>query len=345
MEAVFYSLFEIEAADLIDNDTDILENNTEATALFKRLIKSASQLALNNMPNFMRRRTLNTGNLTVDTAINSPKKSVHNGMVMSLSKFYHGMKAIGGIMLHQTSVISSGLTSIYKGDRRPTWDIVSHFTFNWLRNTIKYSGHNIQAIRKGEEFGNLFLNFMPKGVKIEAMDFCVNRAQLLWYEKAGILYQQKTETWRYPVPSEYPDHYNERVSITGEWVTPELTAHYTPSGHRVFKNSDHSPRKVILYLHGGAYILGSAKIYRPLTSLLAKESGHPVLSINYRRAPEFPFPAGLHDAFAAYLWLLKPNHPMFGEKPAFHEPYKPQNIIISGDSAGKLNFFSLINII
>jgi hypothetical protein len=49
MEAVFYSLFEIEAADLIDNDTDILENNTEATALFKRLIKSASQLALNNM--------------------------------------------------------------------------------------------------------------------------------------------------------------------------------------------------------------------------------------------------------------------------------------------------------
>lgn len=82
-----------------------------------------------------------------------------------------------------------------------------------------------------------------------------------------------------------------------------------------------SKEKVLLYLHGGAWIIGSAHIYRPLTAALGKATGMQVLSINYRLAPENPFPAGLEDCTKAYQWLLR-------------QGFKPSNIVIAGDSAG-----------
>ncbi|MFC1960123.1 alpha/beta hydrolase [Chloroflexota bacterium] len=78
---------------------------------------------------------------------------------------------------------------------------------------------------------------------------------------------------------------------------------------------------VILYLHGGAYTAGSPTLYRGLTSRLALASGTRALSIDYRLAPEHPFPAALDDALAAYRGLLESG-------------IKPQNIIVVGDSAG-----------
>ena len=82
-----------------------------------------------------------------------------------------------------------------------------------------------------------------------------------------------------------------------------------------------SEEKVLLYLHGGGWILGSAYSYRPLTVALGKATKMQVLSINYRLAPEYPFPAGLEDCTNAYQWLLRKG-------------FKPSNIVIAGDSAG-----------
>src|SRR5437764_4993193 len=71
-------------------------------------------------------------------------------------------------------------------------------------------------------------------------------------------------------------------------------------------------RRSIMYLHGGAYIVGSARSDRMLTSALARVTGQRVLSVDYRLAPEHPFPAALEDALAAYRWLLttdrEPQH-------------------------------------
>ena len=80
-------------------------------------------------------------------------------------------------------------------------------------------------------------------------------------------------------------------------------------------------QRVILYLHGGGYILGSARSERMLTSTLARITGQRVLSVNYRLAPEHPFPAAVDDALAAYRWLLTTGR-------------EPGEIIVAGSSAG-----------
>lgn len=78
---------------------------------------------------------------------------------------------------------------------------------------------------------------------------------------------------------------------------------------------------VILHLHGGGFVSGSAAGHRMLTSLLAKRCGSRVLAPNYRLAPEYPYPAALDDALAVYRHLLGSGQ-------------APGKIAVSGDSAG-----------
>jgi acetyl esterase/lipase len=84
---------------------------------------------------------------------------------------------------------------------------------------------------------------------------------------------------------------------------------------------DEQKDAVILYLHGGAYVGGSAYTHRGIVGKLVQSSRIKALSINYRLAPEHPFPAALHDAEKAYTWLL-------------NNGYKSSRIVIAGDSAG-----------
>ncbi len=79
--------------------------------------------------------------------------------------------------------------------------------------------------------------------------------------------------------------------------------------------------KVILYTHGGGFAVGSAASHRKLAGHLAKHLGVTAVVIDYRRAPEFPFPAQIEDSTAVYRELLARG-------------FKSQNITTSGDSAG-----------
>jgi len=78
--------------------------------------------------------------------------------------------------------------------------------------------------------------------------------------------------------------------------------------------------KAILYFHGGGYVYGSTDTYRSFLNRLVKQTGTDVYSVNYRLAPENPFPAAVEDAKAAYQYLLK--------------KISNENIILMGDSAG-----------
>jgi len=82
------------------------------------------------------------------------------------------------------------------------------------------------------------------------------------------------------------------------------------------------PDRHVLFLHGGGYIAGSPSLYRQLTWRIASAAQARVLSIDYRLAPEHPFPAALDDAMAAYRWLLA------------EEDGAAERIAVMGDSAG-----------
>lgn len=90
----------------------------------------------------------------------------------------------------------------------------------------------------------------------------------------------------------------------GEWLTPRAAL---PG--------------VILYVHGGGFVSCSAATHRPITAALARFSARRVFSVDYRLAPEHPFPAAHQDVLAAYEWLLETGVPASA-------------IALAGDSAG-----------
>jgi len=78
---------------------------------------------------------------------------------------------------------------------------------------------------------------------------------------------------------------------------------------------------VLLYVHGGAMLVGTAEVYRGLSGNLAAAAGVNHFSIDYRLAPENQYPAALDDVVSAYKGLLL-------------EGYQAENIVVAGDSAG-----------
>lgn len=80
-------------------------------------------------------------------------------------------------------------------------------------------------------------------------------------------------------------------------------------------------RPVLLYLHGGAWTLGWTGIHRRMVAHLARAAGCRVLAVDYRLAPEHPFPAAPDDCLAVYRWLRAQGTP-------------PEAIAVAGDSAG-----------
>ena len=81
------------------------------------------------------------------------------------------------------------------------------------------------------------------------------------------------------------------------------------------------PRHVVLYFHGGVYVLGDAFSAAGLASQVARRTGAKVFSVDYRLAPEHPYPAAVDDALAAYEALL-------------HDGVAPSDIVFAGESAG-----------
>jgi phosphinothricin tripeptide acetyl hydrolase len=80
--------------------------------------------------------------------------------------------------------------------------------------------------------------------------------------------------------------------------------------------------RAVLHLHGGAYVAGGLGSHRGFAAALSAVAGAAVLLVDYRLAPEAPFPAAIDDAAAAYQWLIGPGG------------FRPGDVVVSGDSAG-----------
>ena len=110
----------------------------------------------------------------------------------------------------------------------------------------------------------------------------------------------------------------ERVFAVGPEVQVERLE--TPRAERL-QPATAQPGRMVLYLHGGGYVIGSPRSHRHLAAAIASAAAASALLLDYRLAPEHPFPAALDDAVAAYRWLL--DHGV-----------APGGIVIAGDSAG-----------
>lgn len=98
------------------------------------------------------------------------------------------------------------------------------------------------------------------------------------------------------------------ADFCGEWIIPR-------------SQEDYLDDQVVLYLHGGGYISCNPKTHRAITAALARLLHRRVFAVDYRLAPESPFPAAVDDAARAFTWLLE-------------QGTKPRNIAVAGDSAG-----------
>jgi acetyl esterase/lipase len=105
-----------------------------------------------------------------------------------------------------------------------------------------------------------------------------------------------------------PEIQRQRINASGadaEWIRP--------SGVKV--------DRAILYLHGGGYVIGSVNSHRALIARIARAANVHALGVDYRRAPEHPFPAPVEDATAVFRWLLANG-------------FSANQIAIADDSAG-----------
>jgi acetyl esterase/lipase len=109
----------------------------------------------------------------------------------------------------------------------------------------------------------------------------------------------------YPKPDDIEWSSVDAGGVAAEWTTA----------------SDSLEERVLVYFHGGGYVLGSAAGHRGMCSNLARATRSRVLNVDYRLAPEAPFPAAVEDAVRAYRFVLE-------------QGVDPANVAIGGDSAG-----------
>src|SRR6266446_9735285 len=110
---------------------------------------------------------------------------------------------------------------------------------------------------------------------------------------------------QYPLPADVRVEAADANGVAAEWTD-------TP---------DADPKSIILYLHGGGYTAGSLKSHRHMVAQAGREARARTLALDYRLAPEHPFPAALEDAIAGYRFLLSRS-------------FAPNRIAVAGDSAG-----------
>lgn len=189
----------------------------------------------------------------------------------------------------------------------------------WLVARFYLSGPDLSALAR--DTGEHFASAQPSPQHLEVVASLGKMPKLL----EGVSYRQRTPTLRKYMDEMFADRAFNVVftaidagGVPAEWVRAP--------------GSDGTRR--LLYIHGGAWIVGSPRSHRTITSRLAELSGGVVLAIDYRLMPENRRIAGIEDCRTAYRWMLA-NGPD-GAAPA-------SAVFVAGDSAGGNLTLSLIN--
>jgi acetyl esterase len=105
----------------------------------------------------------------------------------------------------------------------------------------------------------------------------------------------------------------------------EIDGGERPLRARLYRPRLAGPRPIVVWLHGGGFVIGGLETHRGMCSNLAARSGCVVIAIDYRKAPEHRFPSAVEDALASYCWIREHAEQLGG---------RPEQLAIGGDSAG-----------
>lgn len=161
-----------------------------------------------------------------------------------------------------------------------------------------------------------------------------NQSMTLRPEMSAFLEAQRKlnapELWQVPI-FEIREGTQARVELTG---SPEeifdIENLFIPGPTadlpiRIYRPSSVQDAPALLYFHGGGFVLNFLDIYDSSLTRLANQSGRTIISVNYQKAPEHPFPIPFDDCFAALQWVCKSSAKL---------GIDPRKIGVSGDSAG-----------
>ncbi|KAK0233503.1 lipase/ esterase [Armillaria fumosa] len=212
-----------------------------------------------------------------------------------------------------TQMTGDVLTHAFWGPRKKSWGIEMTLISGLMRGAGRHTAlMDLPSIRLFMGLGGLAP--LPSDALVTPVTFRVRKRRL-----RGIL-------------ADFDSKETGRRELSGEWVVAKKTWHRLQSEWKASQNSRKGPgqslrpgkktERVVLYIHGGAYYVGSPASQRQISVPLAQHTDARVFALDYRLAPESQFPDPLHDAVSGYLRLVEDlNIP-------------PGNIIISGDSAG-----------
>ena len=94
---------------------------------------------------------------------------------------------------------------------------------------------------------------------------------------------------------------------------------------RIYSPDDEKIYPLLLYIHGAGWVAGSLDTHDNICRVLAKRANCTVISIGYRLAPEYPYPAALEDCYQTLCWAVKRRSLL---------KVDPERLIVAGDSAG-----------
>ncbi|PKS11404.1 hypothetical protein jhhlp_003167 [Lomentospora prolificans] len=202
--------------------------------------------------------------------------------------------------------------------QKPTAHLSYHEGLNLIKAFLEFSSHH--TVEELQAFTAQWVPH-PQWVKVKDVNIPeeqLTRAASLLQDQLGEDGIQKVggrEWWQWRKPD---------TPLKAEWI--EMREDYNAR-----KKNGRLGNRIMLYVHGGAYYFGSVDEHRYQMQRHARKLKARVFAPEYRLAPQFPFPCGLQDCLAAYLYLL--------------EKHDPSTIILAGDSAGGGMVMSLLVIL
>jgi acetyl esterase/lipase len=189
--------------------------------------------------------------------------------------------------------------------QKPTAHISYHEGLRLIRSFLDYASHH--TVEDVQAFTSQWVPH-PVWVKVDQISI---PSEIITKAANTLVHQLGPKGVRQVGGSKWWQWRCEDSELKAEWI--EMRGDYN-------ERQGQKGRRVMLYVHGGAYFFGSVDEHRYQMQRHARKLRAQVFAPRYRLAPQFPFPCGLHDCLAAYLYLLTMQ--------------EPEEIILAGDSAG-----------